>query len=256
MSLTAKLLLSPLLVAQALLTRARVPRLPEAEGERAGVVGEGAPVSLLIAGDSSAAGVGVDHQRDALALPVAEHLAAMSRCRVHWRLHASSGLTTAQVHEHLRALQPQGLEAEFAVVVSGVNDVVEQIPSQRAVAAREALANWLRNACGVCHVAFAPLPPVHQFPGLPQPLRWMAGADARRHNRALATWALTRSDVSHVPIELELNRGAMARDGFHPGAPAYRQVAHDIARHLATLMARAGCHAGGGPQTPGGQVQQ
>lgn len=237
MSLTAKLLLSPLLVAQALATRARLPRLPEAEGERAGTVGEGAEaVTLLVAGDSSAAGVGVDHQRHALARPVAEQLAAMSGRRVHWRLQARSGLTTAQVHEHLRELEP-AFAADLAVVVTGVNDVVDQVPSRRAVAAREALANWLRNARGVRHVAFAPLPPVHQFPGLPRPLRWIAGADARRHNRALAEWAATRGDVSHVPLALELNRGVMAPDGFHPGASAYRQVAHDIARHLAHRLA-------------------
>jgi hypothetical protein len=126
--------------------------------------------------------------------------------------------------------------AELAVIVTGVNDVIEQIPSHRAVAAREALANWLRNAQGVRHVAFAPLPPVHQFPGLPQPLRWVAGADARRHDRALAAWARTRSDISHVPVDLRLHHGVMAHDGFHPGAPAYRQVALDIARHLARLL--------------------
>jgi hypothetical protein len=40
-SLTAKLLLSPVLVAQALTTRARLPRLPEAAGPRQGEVGRG-----------------------------------------------------------------------------------------------------------------------------------------------------------------------------------------------------------------------
>ena len=113
----------------------------------------------------------------------------------------------------------------MAVVVTGVNDVVDQVPSHRAVAAREALANWLRNGAGVRHVVFAPLPPVHQFPGLPQPLRWVAGADARRHDRALARWAATPRDVSYVDIGLQLNRGVMAHDGFHPGEPVYRQCA-------------------------------
>ncbi|MCW5637309.1 MAG: SGNH/GDSL hydrolase family protein [Rubrivivax sp.] len=251
MSLTAKLLLSPLLVAQALATRARLPRLPEAEGEREGVFGEPGwrPLSILIAGDSSAAGVGVAHQRDALAMPLAETLAERARRRVRWRLVARSGLTTAQTHELLRAEHAEAgrIDAEVVVVVTGVNDVVDQIPSGRAVAARSALANWLRNACGVLHVAFAPLPPVHHFPGLPQPLRWIAGADARRHDRALGEWAATRGDVTHVPLELELNRGVMASDGFHPGAPAYRQVAHDIALHLAQLVGEAPVPPHGAP---------
>jgi lysophospholipase L1-like esterase len=255
MSLTAKLLLSPLLVAQALYARARVPRLLEAAGERAGVAGQqhaAAPLSLLVAGDSSAAGVGVAHQREALAQPLATTLAAAVGRPVRWRLVARSGLTTAQTHALLIKHAAEGtlLEADFALVVTGVNDVVEQVPSHRAVAAREALANWLRNACGVRHVAFAPLPPVHHFPGLPQPLRWVAGADARRHDRAMAEWAATRGDVTYVPLELQLNRGVMASDGFHPGARAYRQVSHDLALHLAALAARlpaapipsAACH--------------
>ena len=121
----------------------------------------------------------------------------------------------------------------LAVVVTGFNDVVGQLPSHRAVAAREALANWLRNGCGVQHVMFAPLPPVHHFPGLPQPLRWVAGADARRHNLALQQWAAWRNDVSCVDMEMPLNRGVMASDGFHPGEPVYRYCAGAIAQHIA-----------------------
>ena len=112
--------------------------------------------------------------------------------------------------------------------------MVDQIPSRRAVAAREALANWLRNGHGIQHVVFAPLPPVHHFPGLPQPLRWVAGSDARRHNAALTEWAATRGDVSRVDMEMPLNRGVMARDGFHPGEPVYRYCANAIAQHIAT----------------------
>jgi lysophospholipase L1-like esterase len=123
--------------------------------------------------------------------------------------------------------------ADIAVVVLGVNDVVEQVPSQRAVRSRESIANRLRNAHGVAHVVFAPLPPVGRFPGLPQPLRWVAGSDARRHDRAVADWARSRDDVSHVPIHLPLNRGVMASDGFHPGEPVYRVCGVALAEHIA-----------------------
>ncbi len=234
MSLTAKLALSPLLVAQALHVRRRIPRLPEAEGPRAGVAGDGAPLRLLVVGDSSAAGVGVPTQDHALASPLSRYLSQATGARVHWRLVARSGVTSAQA---LALLQDEpSLAADLAIVVTGVNDVVDQVPSHRAVAARDAIANFLRNVAGVHHVVFAPLPPVHQFPGLPQPLRWIAGADARRHDRALARWAATRADVSYVDIGIELNRGVMASDGFHPGEPVYRQcatmVGHDIAADI------------------------
>lgn len=235
MSLTAKLVLSPLLVAQALRTRTRLPRLPEAAGERHGVVGDGPPLRLLVAGDSSAAGVGVVHQRDALAPRVAKEVARRCGARVHWRLVARSGLNTAQTLQLLRreALQESEPHFDVAVVATGVNDVVDQVPSHHAVSTRESLANWLRNAAGVAHVVFVPLPPVHRFPGLPQPLRWVAGSDARRHDEALERWARTRSDVSRVEIRLPLEPRVMAEDGFHPGEPVYRVCASAIAAHIA-----------------------
>lgn len=231
MSLALKLALSPLLVAQALHARHTVPVLPEPPGPRSGAVGRGAALRLLVIGDSSAAGVGVQRQSHALAVPLARHVAGATGTRVHWRLLARSGITSAQALDLLRGEGP--VQADLAIVITGVNDVVEQVPSQRAVRAREALADELRNRCGVRHVVFAPLPPVHQFPGLPRPLRWIAGADARRHDRALADWAAGRSDVSHAAWGLQLNRGVMAEDGFHPGAPAYRQCAVMLAQHVA-----------------------
>jgi lysophospholipase L1-like esterase len=184
MSLTAKLLLSPLLVAQVLVARARTPRLPEASGEREGDVGRGPRLRLLMLGDSSAAGVGVAQQSQALVGYLTQALARHAGVRVQWRLLAQSGLTSAQCLDHLASSPP--FDADVAVVVLGVNDVVDQVPSHSAVAAREAIANRLRNGHGVAHVVFAPLPPVQHFPALPQPLRWFAGQDAKRHDAAVA----------------------------------------------------------------------
>jgi len=240
MSLALKLALSPLLVAQALRTRARTPRLPEAVGAREGVVGRGATrLRLLIAGDSSAAGVGVTTQQRALSGQLVPLLAARTDAQVHWALWARTGLTTAQTFEMLRdaALPP----ADLAVVVSGVNDVVDQVPSAHAVRARERIANLLRNRGGVQHVVYCPLPPVHEFPSLPQPLRWIAGADAQRHNRALRHWVAHRhaaaGDVSTLQLDdVHLGRDNMADDGFHPGEPVYRAVAHALAAHIADTV--------------------
>lgn len=230
MSLTLKLLLTPVLVAQAVRTRSRMPRLPEAAGDRQGRVGRGPVLRLLITGDSSAAGVGVVHQRQAMAGQLTSLLATQARRAVHWQLIAQSGLSTPDTLKLLQGLPPQHFD--LVVVITGVNDVVEQVPSQRATAARVALADHCRNAMGVQHVVFAPLPPVHQMHGLPQPLRWVAGADARRHDRELQRWVATRGDVSRVHVPMQLNRGVLASDGFHPGEPVYRQSAAAIARHI------------------------
>jgi hypothetical protein len=76
---------------------------------------------------------------------------------------------------------------------------------------------------------------VHRFPLLPEPLRRVMGDDARRHDEAMARWAATRRDVSHIPILFDLSPAAMAADGFHPGEPVYRACGEALAAHIATL---------------------
>lgn len=234
MSLALKLMLAPLLAAQAVATRRRAPELPEAAGPRAGSVGSGPGLRLLIVGDSSAAGVGVRTQDDALAGHLTRTLANEANRTVRWQLVAKSGITSAQALQLVRQAKPEA--AELAVAVLGVNDVVAQVPSHRAVAQRAELADWLVAHAGVRHVVFAPLPPMHRFPLLPQPLRWIAGRDARRHDDAVARWAATRGDVSHIPIELDFGIESMADDGFHPGEPVYRACGEALAHHLAHLL--------------------
>ena len=237
---TRKLALSPLLVAQAVATRRRALKLPEAAGARQGRL-EGATgtlVRVLIAGDSSAAGVGVARQEDALAGHLVRSLRAHLGGTVEWTLRARSGLTTRGVHGLLLAEPPPA--CDIAVVVSGVNDVVGQVRSGRALADRAALADGLLQAGLARHVVFAPLPPIHRFPLLPEPLRRVLGDDALRHDRDLAAWAAGRSDVSHVEIALELHAGVMATDGFHPGEAVYRICGEALGRHVANTAASLG----------------
>lgn len=72
------------------------------------------------------------------------------------------------------------------MVVTGVNDVVGRLPPSRAAAARTALHAWLVRERGARHVVYSTVPPMGEFRGLPQPLRWFAGRDARAHDAALA----------------------------------------------------------------------
>ena len=232
MSFALKFVLSPVLIAQAFGTRRRAPVLPEAAGSREGSVGEGASaLRVLIAGDSSAAGVGVPHQDQAFVGHFTRTLHRRTRQPLRWRLRARTGLTTHQVHTMLLADPPPA--ADVAVVISGVNDVIALVSPSRAVAQRAAMVDWLLGAGVVRHVVFAALPPIHQFPLLPQPLRRVMGDDARRHDAALANWAVNRRDVFHVPVPLQLSPAAMAPDGFHPGEPVYRACGEALARFVA-----------------------
>ena len=231
MSLPIKLALGPLLLAQAVYTRRSLPKLPEAAGPRQGTAGRGAAVlGLLIVGDSSAAGVGVAHQREALAGCLSRALAQQLGGRVRWQLCARAGVNSAQA----RSLLLDAAPADVAVVVTGVNDVVGQVRPARAMAAREALLHALRQRCGVRHTVMTPVPPMQAFAGLPQPLRWLAGRDAAAHERALTHWAKLQPGVSHLPFDLPLDDASLlATDGFHPGAALYRRWGDALACHIA-----------------------
>ena len=231
MSLALKLALGPLLLAQAVHTRRRLPKLPEAAGPREGVAGSGAAgPSLLIVGDSSAAGVGVDQQEQALAGQLSSALAERLGLAVRWQLCAQSGLSSAQ----MLALLPDARPADVAVLVSGVNDVIDQISPRQALRDRQALLDALRQRTGVRHVVMTPVPPMGHFSGLPQPLRWLAGRDATAHEAALARWAVGRPGVSHLSFNLPMDDPALlASDGFHPGALLYRFWGQTLARHIA-----------------------
>ena len=237
LALAFKLALTPLLVTQAVRARRRAPVLPEAAGRRDGRAGrgKGPALRLLVAGDSSAAGVGVAHQDQAVIGHLLRTLEAHRPGPIEWRLCARTGLTTRGVHELLRAAPPPA--ADVAVVITGVNDVVDQVPVRRALAHRAALADWLLGQALARHVVFAPLPPMHQFPLLPEPLRSVVGADARRHDLALARWAATRSDVSVATIAVALTPETMASDGFHPGEPVYRACGEALGLHVARHLA-------------------
>ena len=240
-SIAAKIALAPLLVAQGVWARRRALVLSEPAGPRSGELANAAngaaTLRLLIVGDSSAAGVGVADQDQALSGHLVRELATRSGARIRWQLVARSGVSTEAALDMLRSMPEPPAGADAAVVVTGVNDVVGQVPPQRALEARIAMLAWLQARAGVHHVAFAALPPMHRFPALPQPLRWFVGADARRHDRALRQWAGTRSDASYVPIEMSLGATDMAADGFHPGEPVYRACGEQIAVHLLQRLA-------------------
>jgi len=225
-----KLALAPLLLTQALQVRRKALILPEPPGPRAGTIGIGPPLRLLILGDSSAAGVGASHQSHALSGQLAKILA--KNRTLHWHLQAATGATSASALASLDALPPQSFDA--AIVVLGVNDVTRTIPLSRFLARRRAIHALLRSRFGIPHIIASGLPPMGHFPLLPQPLRWTLGQTARRFDTALARLCTEDSGCTHLPLDLPFAPEFVAPDGFHPSEAAYAKWAIMLHPHLTT----------------------
>lgn len=221
----AKILLGPLLLMQGIYTRKVTPRLPEAEGARQGMAGSGVALRLLIVGDSAAAGVGVSTQDEALSGQLVSQLA--NDYHVSWTLWARSGLDSQALLGLLEDSVPEAFDV--ALVSIGVNDVTSTLAADEWVARQHRLIGLLREKYAVKQIVLSPLPPMHLFPALPQPLRWYLGLRASAFNTCLAELAERSDHCTLLATRLAPVNGSMARDGFHPGPAIYSQWADDAA---------------------------
>ncbi|APG48577.1 SGNH/GDSL hydrolase family protein [Phaeobacter porticola] len=222
-----RIILLPLLLVQAVNVRRKALRLPEPAGPRFGQLGQGEPLRLLIAGDSSAAGVGVSRQEDALSGQLVNLLAPGRH--LTWRLEASNGHRTADTRARLLALPPQ--QFDVAVLALGVNDVTRLSSARRFHMEQSALIALLQDRFGVELVVMSGVPPMAQFPALPSPLAWILGRHAARLDRVLARLA-TQSGVVHLPFEIPADPDLAAQDGYHPSAQAYALWAAALANSV------------------------
>jgi len=224
--LPVRLILSPVLLLQALAVRRRAQILPEAEGPRAGVTGSGPVLRLLVLGDSAAAGVGVGTQEQAL---VGRLVADLARdFTLHWRLEAQTGLTSAQALARLQALDLGRIDV--AVTSLGVNDVTRQVPPRRFRRHQRAIAALLVEH-GAQQVWRSGLPPMERFPLLPRPLRDVLGAQARALDAVLA--GDSHGPLHRMPFDVtQLDAALMAPDGFHPGPAIYADWARRLAQEI------------------------
>jgi len=228
LNFATRLALSPLLLAQGLSVRANAVRLPEAAGPRTGRLGPGPRLSLLILGDSSAAGVGVDHQNDALAGQLAVLLA--NHFTLDWQLVAKTGATTRTALQWLETHPPAPID--IVVTALGVNDVTHAVPYPLWLRQQNRMFARINTLFAPRRVYVSGVPPLGDFPILPQPLRWSLGTQARRFDAGLARLTETSPRLCHIPFDSPLVPSQMAQDGFHPGPEIYTLWAKEMASRI------------------------
>jgi lysophospholipase L1-like esterase len=223
----AKLALGPVLLPQARWLKRTALRLPEAEGPRFGVEGEGAScLRLLVVGDSSAAGVGVADQAQALAMPLAALLAKRLGGSVSWQLAAQTGINTAQARDWIARLPLN--PADVVVTALGVNDVSSQVSAARFVTETASLWSDLRKHTGARWAVMSGLPPMHMLSAVPNPLRWYLGRYASWLDIAVREWCEAQR-LGYLALQWASDPACLAEDGFHPGPALYPQWAERLA---------------------------
>ncbi len=218
--------LLPLLFLQGRRTRARIPRLPEASGERRGIVEGGADrYTLGVLGESTAVGVGATTQSEALAFCLARALARSRARTVEVQAVGRSGANVAVVRRELvDGLAPP---IDAVLVVLGVNDTLELTRGARWAKELTALIHDLRSR-GARDVVFTGVPALGSLPTLPQPTRSALGARAAYLDELLAGVCATEG-AHHLPWSPRPEHAFIATDGFHPSARGYAAWADALA---------------------------
>ncbi|WCM23976.1 SGNH/GDSL hydrolase family protein [Paraburkholderia bryophila] len=191
---------------------------------------------ILVIGDSSAAGVGVCNQAEALAQPVAKLLAIKLGRLVTWQLVAKSGVNTEEslalvAHSELRP-------ADFLVTALGTNDVTSQRAPHQFLQDYRRLVKEVRYRTGAVGLVATGLPPLRILPAACHPLRWYLGQYAIRLDRLLQHWISQDATARYISLDWAAKPLEMARDGFHPGSGQYRRWAELVSEQIADLLAK------------------
>lgn len=212
--------------------RRTTPVLPEAAGTRSGREAgsdQQPPLRLLVVGESTAAGVGVEDQCDGLPRQLAVVLSRRCDRSVDWQVRARTGATSAAAGELLAGAA--GVH-DVVVVVLGVNDALR-------LRSRSAWRDGITRVLDVVEPHLAPdgqvllagVPDLGAFPALPRPLRTVLGWHAGALDGELRRLAARRPGAVHAPAPA-LSNDMFATDGFHPNAHAYARWAQHLTDHL------------------------
>ncbi len=221
----------PLVLAQALWLRRGAATFPGAPGPGLGQTRSPVAFRVLGIGDSIIDGVGTDHRSESLTAQLAiavSHRLDAQRGGVSWHAVGRSGYTAAKVADRLLPdLAPEPYD--LIVISVGVNDVTGLVGLVKFGKDLERLAQGLLKHSPQAQVILLGVPPMWQFPRLPQPLRWVIGQRAKGFHHAgryLANtlgWDFFANQMRTQPEDF-------ADDGYHPNAKSVVIWAEAIAR--------------------------
>lgn len=224
----------PWVIPQALWIKRTAPRFAGAAGNDKGSTGDGESLSLLVVGDSIAAGVGADTFTNALVGQLSTALSERYNCRVDWKAVGKIGATTRVVLDELVPAIPESAY-DLIVVSTGVNDVTALTRVTAFATHLEDLIVTLHAQSPGARIVAIGLPPMHQFPLLPQPLRSVIGLRSRLLDEAVRRVAERHSYAVHIPVAIAPDPELFAADGYHPSPKGYEQFGDAVVQGLGCI---------------------
>lgn len=192
---------------------------------------DGAPLHLLVLGDSIAAGLGAERPKDTLGARIARDLATRLHRPVTLHTAAVVGSESSALAGQLDGL-PAGYRADVAVIVVGGNDVTHRVPVSTSATYLEEAVVRLR-AQGT-EVVVGTCPDLGALRPVPQPLRSLGSRMSRQLASVQAEVAVRNGahavSLAHVvgPFFITNPDEMFSLDRFHPSALGYKRTARAL----------------------------
>ncbi len=223
--------LAGILVTEAKLARrwVGVPKtLPPADDGLYGSATESDPsISLVMIGDSSAAGLGVERRDQTPGAQIALGLAGIAERPVKLTDTALVGARSADLDRQVTLALAE--KPDIALIMIGANDITHRVSLTTAVSQLDAAVRRLRAAG--CEVVVATCPDLGTIEPIAQPLRYLARRWSRQlaaaqtivvveaGGRTVSLGDLIGPEFSAAPHEM------FSADRFHPSAAGYARAA-------------------------------
>jgi len=230
----------PVYVWQGLGVRRRTSRMPPPESSsELAFAGRGEPLRILVIGDSSAAGVGVERIEQSFAGILPQELARRSGRPVTARIAGMNSATAAHIRDHaVPHIDPR--DFHYIALNIGANDAKNFHSGRRFRKDFGTLLYALRARFPHAAIIWSGVIDMEDCPALPQPLARILGIRSRiidNHGRVLCRerGALApQSEWRAIPQNF-------SEDGFHASEQGYREWAEAMAGYI-LMLENKGAH--------------
>lgn len=221
----------PLLYIQGKRVKMGMIELPPASGDLSGQIGEHKQkkCNLLVLGESSIAGVGVNTHLDGITGNIAKHLHQHTGATIHWSVVAKAGYTVEMIRKKL-IIQSPAKKMDIIVLGIGANDAFHLYSPNRWNKSLSSLLQRIRMKYPSTPIVIASLPPIGQFPAFPFFMRTVLGLLMNLFRKETLKIPQKFANVyfmsNKVRVEDWLSEDAknihdLFADGVHPSAFAY-----------------------------------
>ncbi|MBO0905593.1 SGNH/GDSL hydrolase family protein [Jiella sp. MQZ13P-4] len=227
-------LLLPVYVWQGVQARRRIERMRPPAGRTSGFLGpeaaREAAVRLLVIGDSSAAGVGVERIDDSLGPKLAERIVALTGLPVFWRAVGANSAVSAEIRDHV---VPNLAREAFThiVLMIGTNDAKNFHGGRRFKRGFGGLLYALRAKWPEARIVWSPPVDLKRVPALPRGLAYVLELRARIVRKIGARLCAERGAIVATTLP-RVEPAGFSRDGFHASAEGYAYYANHLVNYV------------------------